>query len=622
MYSKMVELLTPRLVMIFMAITFLPFISNLLTIDWAISTEGLSEKAAMVRPAVVHSLYEWSGVVAAAVAVIAAFVHHLNTGRISILLLTMALLAAAAMDVFHTVVPAGFVDVAAPLTKVIPFTWAETRFFNAAVLAFGLIFVLTQDETKFKSPQTVLAIITTAFVIILATAMYLTTILEIPAVAFPGSLITRPYDIVAMLMFMAILFLIMPTFLKKYPAPFVAALAISLVPQILSQVYMAFFSEKLWDNAFAIAHYLKIMAYFFPFVGILLEFRLLYKRQKAGEAELQDAQATLETEMNNTLKAKETAEMAMSQAEDARKTIEEQLASMEESEQKVTQAREAADHERKELADDFELSVQAIGQSVSQSSNEIASTSEQVGGLVNHSNQNITRVSGLVNDNSEHLDSVAAAAAELTASIENIRAQITNASTESQGAVKDATEADNRMSVLAQSVAKVNDVTSVINDIAEQTNLLALNATIEAARAGDAGRGFAVVAHEVKSLAEQTGKATNEISDLLTQMQTESNQVVSAIKAVTDVIQRVDEMNGLTAEQIDQQASTTNEISEVTQHAASNSQNVSYMMNEVSEASQEVEQAVQNFITLSRSLTNDTSQLSVSVDQFVKKMRQ
>ena len=157
--------------------------------------------------------------------------------------------------------------------------------------------------------------------------------------------------------------------------------------------------------------------------------------------------------------------------------------------------------------------------------------------------------------------SVASASEELAASVNEISRQVQEASSIAGDAVQKAQSADRRITSLSQASAKIGDVIELINTIASQTNLLALNATIEAARAGEAGRGFAVVASEVKALAEQTAKATAEIGQQVTSIQSATGESVANMKEIGLVIGRIAEISATIAAAVEQQAAATQEIS-------------------------------------------------------------
>jgi methyl-accepting chemotaxis protein len=174
---------------------------------------------------------------------------------------------------------------------------------------------------------------------------------------------------------------------------------------------------------------------------------------------------------------------------------------------------------------------------------------------------------------------------------------------------------------LARAAEEIGGVIKLINDIAEQTNLLALNATIEAARAGEAGKGFAVVASEVKSLAEQTAKATEQISAQITAMQSNTKGTVTAMRGVGETIERINEIAGTIAAAVEQQTAATQEISTNASQAATGTSDASQGVQAVREAAEHVGASTASVKEISGSLSRDTDDLKREVEGFVAKIR-
>jgi methyl-accepting chemotaxis protein len=201
-----------------------------------------------------------------------------------------------------------------------------------------------------------------------------------------------------------------------------------------------------------------------------------------------------------------------------------------------------------------------------------------------------------------NMQAVAAGAEELAASVSEISRQAADALSISTKAVEQANETNKIVSGLAQAAQKIGDVVKLINNIAEQTNLLALNATIEAARAGEAGRGFAVVASEVKSLATQTSKATDEISGQIAEVQSSTTSAVNVIEAITQTISRINEISSAIAASVEEQSSVTQNISENMQVAAKGVNDINERMNEIATAAQSVDTATRKVKEASRAI--------------------
>ncbi|MEO6382739.1 MAG: PAS domain-containing methyl-accepting chemotaxis protein [Nitrobacter sp.] len=221
----------------------------------------------------------------------------------------------------------------------------------------------------------------------------------------------------------------------------------------------------------------------------------------------------------------------------------------------------------------------------------VATTSERVTSAASASTQA-----------SSNMQAVAAGAEELAASVAEISRQSADALAISQQAVTQANETSGIVSGLATAAQKIGDVVKLINSIAEQTNLLALNATIEAARAGEAGRGFAVVASEVKSLASQTAKATEEISGQVAEVQNTTGSAVGVIEAITQTISRINEISAAIAAAVEEQASVTQSISSNMQVAAKGVADITSSMSEIADVTQSVDTATRKVKDASRAL--------------------
>jgi methyl-accepting chemotaxis protein len=213
---------------------------------------------------------------------------------------------------------------------------------------------------------------------------------------------------------------------------------------------------------------------------------------------------------------------------------------------------------------------------------------------------------------------VASATEELASSVREISSQVQASNRIAASAVTQADETDSRINALSQAASRIGDVIKLITSVAEQTNLLALNATIEAARAGEAGRGFAVVAQEVKALAAQTAKATDEISIQIAGMQTATQEAVGSIKMISSTIGKISEITSAIAAAIEEQGAATQEISSNIQRAAAGTTQVAGTIAEVSQGANQTGAASSQMLSSARQLSDSTGSLQSEIDGFLQ----
>ena len=214
------------------------------------------------------------------------------------------------------------------------------------------------------------------------------------------------------------------------------------------------------------------------------------------------------------------------------------------------------------------------------------------------------------------IQTVATAAEEMTASIQEIAKNATDASSVATGAVAVASQAQDTVASLGESSAEIGQVIKVITSIAQQTNLLALNATIEAARAGDAGKGFAVVANEVKELAKETARATDDIGHKIEAIQTDTQGAVSAISEISEVIDRINDIQSTIASAVEEQTATTNEISRSVAEAATGANGIAEDVTKVATAASDTQQGAQTTLQSASDLAAMSEQLRQLVERF------
>jgi methyl-accepting chemotaxis protein len=270
---------------------------------------------------------------------------------------------------------------------------------------------------------------------------------------------------------------------------------------------------------------------------------------------------------------------------------------------------------------EFESVVRQTLNQLGDASGQMRSTSTGLSTVSRQTNARVQVAEKASGEASNSVESVAAAAEELSASINDISQQAAHAAGIASRAVSQARETDSTVQGLAKSAGRIGEVVGLINSIAAQTNLLALNATIEAARAGEAGRGFAVVASEVKSLASQTAKATEEISEQISDIQKVAGEAIDAIKRIGGIIGEVNEVATAIAAAVQEQGAATQEITRSTQYAAQGTKNVSDNIVGVKADADAAAAAADDVKSASETLETQSQQLGHQVTDFLGKIR-
>ncbi|CAO4155021.1 methyl-accepting chemotaxis protein [Methylorubrum extorquens] len=288
-------------------------------------------------------------------------------------------------------------------------------------------------------------------------------------------------------------------------------------------------------------------------------------------------------------------------------------------------ADEAAAAERKrtmvELADGFEAAVGGIVGMVSASATELQATAQQMTATATETASQSTTVAAAAEEAASNVGTVAAAAEELGVSVQEIGRQVQGSSGLAQAAVGEADQTTHLVQALRTTSARIGDMVGLISNIASQTNLLALNATIEAARAGEAGRGFAVVATEVKELASQTARATEEVSGQIGEIQGVTDQAVAAIGVITSRIREINNVAAGIAAAVEQQGAATQEIVRNVAQASSGTAEVTRNISGVAQASEETGIAASQVLTSSAELSRQSEHLSAEVQRFLATVR-
>ncbi len=296
----------------------------------------------------------------------------------------------------------------------------------------------------------------------------------------------------------------------------------------------------------------------------------------------------------------------------------EQLAAEQEKERAGREARAKAVDE---LTKNFDSEVGTVIETVAAASTEMDSTATSMSATAEETSRQAASAASASEQASANVQTVASAAEELSSSISEISRQVAQSSSIASKAVDQASTTHDTVQGLVASAAKIGEVVQLITDIAEQTNLLALNATIEAARAGDAGKGFAVVASEVKNLANQTGKATEEIGGQIEGVQKQTEEAAEAIEAISKVISEIDEIASAIAAAVEQQNAATNEIARNVEEASTGTSEVSSNVAGVTQAANETGQAAGTVREAAKDLASQTEALKGIVDKFLTDVR-
>jgi methyl-accepting chemotaxis protein len=269
----------------------------------------------------------------------------------------------------------------------------------------------------------------------------------------------------------------------------------------------------------------------------------------------------------------------------------------------------------------FEASVRSGLGGLAESASAMRGTAERMSSTADRTSELATAVASAADQTATNVATVSSGTEELASSIAEIGRQVSKSTDVAGKAVHEAGRTDTTVQGLAEAAARISNVVALINDIASQTNLLALNATIEAARAGDAGKGFAVVAGEVKSLANQTGKATEDIKAQIDTMQQATTTTVEAIRHIGDTIGEISEIATTIAAAVDQQSAATQEMARNVQQAAAGTQDVSSNITGVNQAAVDTGTAAAQVLEAADALGSQAETLRSEIDRFLANIR-
>ena len=327
----------------------------------------------------------------------------------------------------------------------------------------------------------------------------------------------------------------------------------------------------------------------------------------------------LEAEIYRSSQRDEIAAMANSLQIFRESMVEARALSADQDKDRIAKAERASRMEARIL--EFEATVRSALESLQASANSMQETAQSMAATADQSSALVSAVASAAEETSVNVQTVSSGTEELSSSISEIGRQVITSAQIARKAVDEAGATDATMQGLAENASRISVVVDLIQVIASQTNLLALNATIEAARAGEAGRGFAVVASEVKSLANQTAKATEEIRAQIASMQQVTTSAVGAIRNIGETIAEINEVTTAIAAAVEEQGAATREIARNIQHAAGGTAEVSSNIVGVSTASGEAGMAAAEVLNASVGLRREADVLRSEIDAFLENIR-
>lgn len=407
-----------------------------------------------------HTILEWGAICTAFFTVLLSFVHFEIKRDVVTPIIGVSLFFAGSMDAFHILAADRIIEGVADNQELIFFTWAICRLFNVVILIVGAgTFLIIKPKNWRGNFMVVVAAIIIFGLLASVIINYTIHSPNLPKTIFPNAVIKRPWDLMPLLLFIFAGVFVFPQFYKQYPSLFSYALVVSTIPSVATQMHMTFGSIALFDNDFNIGHFLKIISYLVPFVGLSLDYIQTYRQ----EAIVIKALATSSTLISNTLEQQERMAIQQSAAVNQTTTTMNDLGNFS---QKSAQQAQIATNSAKQVLNLAETGKKAV-------------------------NSTLTDMANLK-------EKVAAISEEIMH--------------------------------LSEQTTLISNITRAVTDLANQTNLLALNASIEAVRSGENGKGFGVVAKEIRQLADQSKKYSQEINNLATNIKTAINSTVKVTK--------------------------------------------------------------------------------------------
>jgi methyl-accepting chemotaxis protein len=367
---------------------------------------------------------------------------------------------------------------------------------------------------------------------------------------------------------------------------------------------------------------LLIVVVVVTFVGILLTRPLTRPLKRITAVMLQMADGRTDVHIPGTSRGDEIGDMSRSLASFKENKLDADMQKAQEKQRQEEEKQRQREADLKQLTESFQAEMAGVLAMVSTATEELNATAQSMTSIASETADKSSAMSTASHATADNISSVAGAAEELRSSIQELSGQVSSANQSTGSAVADVDQAVTQIEGLKSASEQIGTVIKLIQDIAEQTNLLALNATIEAARAGDAGKGFAVVANEVKNLAQQTSRATDEIAGQVSKVQSETEQAVHAVRAIEHKITEVNKTSTSIAAGINEQSYATEEITRGTQVSANHMHKLDEDVRYVNTAAQQTGAAAEQVLSASGALAQQTSELQTRIAQFVARVQQ